>query len=181
MTPLRPLLFIAIIANFLTIILYVYTESQPGGTGMSMYFTLFWMPAVWLTSITLTIVIGIIKRRKLFNGQITKWTLLTMLFATPIPILALSIATATKNYRDSTAIIHKDGKAYITETWTNRNSLKRTIEKHYVADSAQDTNYPNQPYVKDSTWIYFNDNGDTLKVEYYRNDKLISTKFYKEK
>jgi hypothetical protein len=181
MRQLRPLIFIAVTANSLTLILYSYAASQPGGTGIFMYFILFWMPAVWLTSIIATVVIAIIKRKKLFHGQIFKWTLLTMLFATPLPILALMYLISSKDYREGTSVNHKDGKVYITETWANRSNYIRTLEKHFTADSIQERTYGEKSYKKDSSWIYFESNGDTIKIEYYKNDNLISTKQFKTK
>jgi hypothetical protein len=36
--------------------------------------------------------------------------------------------------------------------------------------------YGDKAYKKDSDWVYFDNNGDTLKVEYYKDDSLIGTK-----
>ena len=56
------LIIIAILANLLTLILYNYAANQPGGSGVAMIFTLVWMPALWLTTIVMTIIISVIKK-----------------------------------------------------------------------------------------------------------------------
>ena len=73
----------------MTVMLYIYAASQTGGTETLMLVSLYLMPIVWLTSIITTIVIAIIKKRILLNRQMIKWTTLTILFATPIPLLFL--------------------------------------------------------------------------------------------
>jgi hypothetical protein len=178
MIQLRPLLIIAVIANLLTIALYSYAASQRGGSGMAMLFGLVWMPVLWLLSIVATIIIAIIKRKNLFQKHILIWTVLTILFATPIPAIAFYYSThptpETRSYGMEGNTIN--GKAYKTEfrEWTSTH--RKFAYKYFVADSAQEATYGDKAYKRDSTWIYFDNNGDTLKLEYYKNDSLIATK-----
>jgi hypothetical protein len=46
MKTLRPLIITSVAANLLTIVLYNYAASQPGGTGAALAFAVLWMPAI---------------------------------------------------------------------------------------------------------------------------------------
>lgn len=87
MTPLRPLMIVSLLANLLTIALYHYAASQPGGTGASLAFIVFWMPAVWMTTMIVTIIITFKQRSKLFGIGKTKWTIATLFLCTPVPCI----------------------------------------------------------------------------------------------
>ena len=182
-TQLRPLIIIAILANLLTLALYIYVAGQPGGSGLALLFIVLWMPAVWLISIFVTIVIAIIKRKSLFKKPLVRWTFLTLLFTTPIPAIAFYYLThPTPETRSDGMMTNTiDGKIYKMETWEKTSTHKKFADKLFVADSAQEAMYGDKAYKKDSTWIYFDDNGDTLKLEYYKDDSLISTKQFKAK
>ena len=67
MIQVRPLIIVAILANLLTLILYNYAASQPGGSGLELVFIVLWMPAVWLTTILVTLIIARTKRKLLFK------------------------------------------------------------------------------------------------------------------
>jgi len=182
MTQLRPLIIIAILANLLTIGLYNYAANQPGGSGIAMLFALVWMPALWLTAIVASIIISIIKRKHLFQKPIAHWTLLTLIFTTPIPAIAFYYVThPTPEIRsDGMETNTINGKVYKTEFWERTATHKKFADKRFIADSAQEALYGDKAYKKDSTWIYFDNNGDTLKLEYYKDDSLIATKQLKK-
>src|SRR5690349_2217842 len=112
MTQLRPLIIIAIFANLLTLALYNYAASQPDGSGVGLAFIILWMPAVWLTSIIATTIISIRKRKSLFEKPLLAWTLLTLLFTTPVPAIASYIVThpAPETRREGMATSTIDGK-----------------------------------------------------------------------
>ncbi|HVY73493.1 MAG TPA: hypothetical protein VG890_01605 [Puia sp.] len=178
MKSLRTLILVAIAANLLTLILYNYAASQPGGSGMAMLFTFVWMPAIWLSTIIAAIIILITGRRYLFQKSVLVWTCLTIVFTTPIPAIAFYYVThptpEIRSYGMSTNTIN--GKIYKTEFWERTATHKKFAYKQFVADSAREVLYGYKAYIKDSIWVYFDDNGDTLKLEYYRNDSLIGTK-----
>jgi hypothetical protein len=89
MKRLRILIIIAVIANLLTICLYADAARQAGGTGALLGFVLLWMPSIWIITFVSAILLTIIWRKQLFNKILTLWTILTLLFCTPIPILAI--------------------------------------------------------------------------------------------
>ncbi len=181
MKSLSPLIFIAAIANLLSIFLYNYAASEPGGSGLAMEFAVLWMPAVWLCSIVATIAVSVINRKTIFKDLILKWTLFTIFFTTPIPLCIIYYLTRPNAYREGSSVNYQKGKVYIGETWVNRFTQKKVLEKSFIADSAEESIYGEQAYKKEGAWVYFNDTGDTLKVESYRNDTLFSTKQYTTK
>jgi len=181
MTNLRTLIIIAIVANLLTLILYNYAANQPGGSGIAMLFALVWMPVLWLITIITAIIISIIKRKSLFRKPVVHWTLLTLLFTTPLPAIAFYyVSHPTPETRSDGMMTNTiNGKVYKTEFWERTATHKKFANKRFVADSAQEALYGDKAYKKDSDWVYFDNNGDTLKVEYYKDDSLIATKFIK--
>jgi hypothetical protein len=184
MTQLRPLIIIAIIANFLTIALYNYATSQPGGTGASLAFIVLWMPAVWFMTITLAIIITLRRRRKLFESGKTKWTIITLLFCTPVPLyFAYQLTHPTPDtLRSGSSYRPKDGKIYKSENWYYTSDYRQKyVDMYFVADSLDEKANGEDAFKKDSTWIYFTKTGDTLKVEKYKAGQLISAKQYKER
>jgi hypothetical protein len=181
MTNLRTLIIIAIVANLFTLILYNYAANQPGGSGIAMLFALVWMPVLWLITIITAIIISIIKRKSLFRKPVVHWTLLTLLFTTPLPAIAFYyVSHPTPETRSDGMMTNtNNGKVYKTEFWERTATHKKFANKRFVADSAKEALYGDKAYKKDSDWVYSDNNGDTLKVEYYKDDSLIATKFIK--
>ncbi|MBV4360519.1 hypothetical protein [Pinibacter aurantiacus] len=184
MTQLRPFIFIAIIANILTIILYDYAASQPGGTGASLAFVVLWMPAVWITTIILTIILALKRRRILFTTGKTKSTILTLLFCTPIPLYFGYLFThpTPESLRSSSSYRPADGKIFKSESWYyTSNDQQKYVEMYFIADSLDEKKNGENAFKKDSTWTYFTKKGDTLRVEKYNAGQLISSKKYEQK
>src|SRR5665647_320643 len=97
-------------------------------------------------------------------------SILSLLFTTPIPAIAFYYLThPTPEIRSDGMMTNTiNGKVYKMETWEKTSTHKKFADKLFVADSAQEAMYGDKAYKKDSTWIYFDDNGDTLKLEYYK-------------
>ncbi|RYE50249.1 MAG: hypothetical protein EOP48_20100 [Sphingobacteriales bacterium] len=184
MTQLRTLIIIAIIANFLTIALYNYASSQPGGTGASLAFAVVWMPAVWITTIVLTIVLTLKGRQKLFVSGKTAWISLTLLFCTPIPLFIGYQLThpAPETSCSSSSYRPKDGKIYKSEYWYYTDNFQpKYVDMYFIADSLDEEKNGETAFKRDSTWIYFTKSGDTLKVEKYEDGQLISLDHHADK
>ena len=143
-----------------------------------MIFALVWMPALWLTTIIATIIISVIKRKYLFQRPVVRWTLLTLLFTTPFPAIAFYYVThpTPETRSDGMETNTINGKVYKTEFWIKTATHNKFVDKRFIADSSQEAELGDKAYKKDSDWVYFGDHGDTLKIEYYKNDSLISTK-----
>lgn len=184
MTQLRPLIIVAVIANILTVALYYYAASQPGGTGASLAFIVLWMPAVWITTIVLTIVLALKRRKNLFVNGKSKWTSLTLLFCTPIPLyFGYQLTHPTPDtLRSGSSYSPKDGKIYKSENWYyTSNYRQKYVDMYFIADSLDERANGENAFKKDSTWTYFTKTGDTLKVEKYNAGQLISSKHYVDK
>ena len=89
MNNLQPLIITAVIANLLTLLLYVINANQPVGNWDGLFFLYLEMPLVWLAALISLIVFAIRRRKTIFSGATLKWTLLVMLFCTPLPMMAL--------------------------------------------------------------------------------------------
>ena len=48
------------------------------------------------------------------------------------------------------------------------------VDKYFTADSIDERTLGEGAFKKDSTWIYLDETGDTLKVEKYKDDSLIN-------
>ncbi len=165
----------AAIANSLTVILYFYAVHEPGGSGMTMAFTVIWMPALWLISIIITLIVAITSQKVLFKRAILPRSLPVLLFCTPVPFLAVvSILLYKDSYNAETDYMKRDGYTLKHEEWVY-NSGKLAANKYYRLiyegqDTGDDSRLP-----KDSVWTYFNKSGDTIKLERYNNGRLLST------
>lgn len=183
MIPLRPLIISALLANLLTLALYCYVTGLPAGSGMDLLYIIIAMPAIWLTTIIVAIIIINAKGKSLFQKPVLGWTILTLPFTTPIPAVALYYLTnpTPETRRDGEMIYTSNGRVYKLETWERTSDHKKFAHKYFVADSAQVALYGDKEYKKDSIWVYFDTNGDTLKLDYYKDNSLIMTKQLKEK
>jgi len=181
MTSLRPLIIIAITSNLLTVVLFNVASSQPGGTGASLAFIVLWMPAVWITTIILTLIITLKRRRVLFANDKPIWTIATLLFCTPIPLYfgyKLTHPTPETSISSSSRNL-KNGSVYKIESWNyTSDTRKKYVDMYFIADSLDEIRNGENAFLRDSTWIYFTKTGDTLKVEKYKEDQLISIKEY---
>jgi len=63
MKSILPVVIVALLANLITVILYLYAGGQPGGSGLTLVFTVLWMPALWLISIAISLVYALINRK----------------------------------------------------------------------------------------------------------------------
>lgn len=96
MLKLRILIFIAIIANGFSFILFRYISGIKGALGVPFVAGVLWLSALWLVTIVITIIVLRINRKALFEPSIRKWTILASLFCTPLPVIALFFSDGTK-------------------------------------------------------------------------------------
>jgi len=174
----RTLLYIALTANLLTILFIVNVMGQPGGTGASMMFMLFWFPGIWIVTVILTIVLTIKNWNDWFYQKRLS-TIILLIFCTPIPIM-ITIATTIKNYgtengayRGMSWYRNIGSKRVKMERWQYR-SGQIYVDKYFTADSINERTLGEDAFKKDSTWIYLDETGDTLKVEKYKDDRLLN-------
>ena len=175
LTPLPILAATAVIANLLSVILFLYASREPGGSGLTMAFTVLWMPAIWLISIILGLIVALVYRKILFRRVSLGWTLPLLLLCTPVPFLAVaSVLLHQDTYGAESDYITRDGYVLKHEEWVY-NSGKQAVNKYYRLINEADDMGDDSKLPRDSVWTYFNKAGDTVKVESYDNGKLLST------
>jgi len=103
-----------------------------------------------------------------------KWSISLILFCTPIPLLLLLVLTIANSYGAESDYIQKNGYTLRHEEWVYRSNGKMAINKYYRMKTPDETDESNDK--RDSTWVYFNKDADTVKIEQYNNGKLISTR-----
>jgi hypothetical protein len=175
MIKLFPLIFLALIANLLTVILYLIYSDSTGGDGRIMFFAVIVMPVLWGLSIITALIISIINRKYLFLKKIVVWTILALVFCTPFPLAILNnlIHPTPETQISSTGYNPQNGKIFKTEDWQYSENSKKYVKKYFIADSTAEATYGEAAFKKDSTWTYLNKTGDIIKVEYYKDGKLI--------
>jgi hypothetical protein len=171
------LIIIAIIANSLTVYLYADAADQPGGTGALMEFVFILIPFIWGITFLIAVILAIIWRKKLFNKIVAPWTILTLVFCTPVPAIGTYKVTHPRpeTQRSSTWMKTVNGQVHIKENWYYTSNRKTYLKKYFVADSVQERSLGDAAYKRDSIWIYLASNGDTIKIEQYRRGTLLSS------
>ena len=170
----KSLLIYTILFNVVNGLLFVFATTNPGGeVGMQMYFGFIFFYIIGLIGL---IVIGIRIRKELGQPR----NLILAFFSTPIPtiiivnILLRTIGTENGARSGMTMYIYKDGKRVKMERWEYPNH-QTYVDKYYSADSTKELIHGESAFLKDSTWIYFSKDGDTLKKEKYKDGQLIAT------
>ncbi|MGB8194243.1 MAG: hypothetical protein WCF67_20090 [Chitinophagaceae bacterium] len=149
---------------------------QPGGGGAAMAFGFVLFPAIWLIAFVMAMGFFFLDRKVLLKKKMIMRSMICIFFCTPIPfLLAFNAIDLTRNaYLASTTIAHRNNKIYKSEYWNYTSGTMTYALKHFVADSLEEISIGEKAFIKDSTWIYFDESGDTLKIEHYKAGKLIS-------
>ncbi len=138
------------------------------------------MTCIWSFGIITSIVLVIIYRKYLFKKA---WTaicaIVLIIFTTPIPFLFIYLKFI--NPTDETILVSEDyyyphGEVHKTEHWEYSWGWgdMKYVNKKFICDSAEfAVSGERSKFKKDSTWIYFKKNGDTLKIEKYKNGNLV--------
>jgi hypothetical protein len=167
MTSLQRIIYLALAANLLTLVFWFFGLGLPGENLKGWLVFMFALPFIWVTCLILLIVFAYKGRKELFRRQVLKWTIPCILFCTPLPMgiiyFELLLPDTYLAERDS---LNNERH----EEWVFRSNNKLAVNKYYLPgnDKPSDKN-------RDSTWTYYNKAGDTVKIEKYKNGKLIST------
>ncbi|GAB2973635.1 hypothetical protein GCM10027049_04680 [Mucilaginibacter puniceus] len=154
---------IALIYTVINVLFYMHATTLTGGASMGYVFI---FPMFWIITALGIIVLSIRKRKSWFSKDLLLSTLVSLLFCTPIPLLAVGIFTRPDSYPVSEGYRTVNGNALKDESWDYYNG-QRAAKKYWKNEK------------KDSIWVYFNKNGDTILTETYKEDSLISKKDYK--
>jgi hypothetical protein len=132
----------------------------------------FYIFGFWILSLIVLIVL-IIRDKILVNNV---WDKIGVLLATPILFLVIiAVGFAITDQVDSVWYPYKDGHRYKIVSYSDRSTHLRTrteIYKSKLLMAESDTNFEIK-WSRDSTWIYYSDTGDTVKIEQYVNDKRV--------
>lgn len=182
------LLALAVIPNLTAFLLYKQAASQPGGTGALMVYLLFMLPAIWL----ITLIIGFIvyrKRRSIwFNKSHLFTTIILIFFATPIPFLYfLKGGFSDKPYIPIPIVRNPPFKVETNTDTIGKyqhkferfiySAFHDSLKSYWIADTAELRRLGESAYKKDSIWTYYDTSGKVVKVEYYKNGKLIKASY----
>ena len=152
---------------------------QPGGTGAPMMFMLFWFPGIWIVTFIIATVLTVRNRKDWFATK-KRWTIISFILCTPIPIMII-VGFGLRTYGTEngargamTMYNYRDGQRLKMQRWEYKNRQKY-VDKYYKADSLKELIDGEAAFLKDSVWIYYDEDGRIIKKEQYKNDKLIST------
>ena len=131
-------------------------------------------PIFWIISIIILVILALKNKSNWFNVNYKITTIISLFFCTPILFLGFRYINRPDSYRDSTGYISKNGYTIKYENWIYYDNGSRKIIKYWKAVEKDCNDCDSTHFKKDSTWIYFNKKKDTVKIEVYKNGKLIS-------
>lgn len=154
-----------IVLGYTLINILFYTNMLNINGGGSLIYVLIY-PVFWLITIIIISVLTYNRRKSWLSKQQKTSTIFLFIFCTPIPLLIVYNLIQPSTYLSSSGgFKSENGFSIKYETWDYSNG-KTAVKKFWKNED------------KDSLWIYFDKNGDTLKTENYKNNKLINTKEY---
>ena len=126
------------------------------------------------------IISGVVLAVLVIRKQITikrNWDKVGLFLATPfIFLLTIGIRLSMTDQVVSEWYQYKNGHQYRIVTYAYRSSRATKRKEYYRSQeivSEDNTSFNSVKWQKDSTWIYFSEKGDTIKIEKYLNDKKV--------
>ncbi len=157
---------------FINLLFYLHSSSMNGGSSIIYIFI---YPIFWLLTLFIVTFWSYKQRDIWFKKDIKTSTFILLFFCTPIPLFLFGALQRPEMYRSGTGFNSINGITIKDETW-NYNNGKTAIIKYYKINVENYMgNGDDDRFKKDSTWIYFEKTGDTLKTETYKDDQLITT------
>ena len=173
---LRILIIIAAIANLILIPLFIYGVKV--FYGYNHPFDLL-MEFMWAGAFFAGIFVSILYRKELFkNLLMSSATILLLFLCTPFTFAWLHNTiqeNSSKPLLDQSYYSRSAGKVIKTEHWVYSgpsDAGNKFADKKFISDSVSFARDSDKALKKDSIWVYFKENGDTLKIEKYNNDIL---------
>ena len=155
---------------YLTTLTFYYQgySTTTSSLGYGFYILGFWI----ISGIALTVLV--IRNKIPIKKTVDK---VGLFLATPIIFLMIIGAGLSMTDQEvSEWYPYKDGHRYKIVTYASRSSraTKRVeIYKSQEELREDNTSFTTINWLKDSTWIYYSENGDTIKIEKYSNDKKL--------
>lgn len=126
----------------------------------------YFIVAFWIISIIVLAVL-LLKQIVLFDTVLNKIGILT---ATPILSLLFIGIILLIHERSSEAYFNKGNYRYKEVTIEDKETEGRRIEYYRSKDTLSTNNIFNEEWLKDSTWLYLSQTGDTIKKVTYKNN-----------
>jgi hypothetical protein len=146
-------------------------ETLNGGKAMIYIFI---YPLFWILTLIIVGVLTYKNRKKWLNKEMKISTTILLICCSPLSIMIFSALTQPEIQLSGTGYNPKNGITIKTETW-NYNSGQTAVRKFWKLNSENWSGYSENEYLKDSIWTYYTKEGEILKTEKYRNNKLIET------
>jgi len=170
------LLIIAV--GFLLINLLFYKNAETLNGGRAMIYIIIY-PLFWIITLITVGILAYKRRNEWYTNELKISTIILLLLCTPLSIWGFYSLIRPEIELSSTGYNPKNGITIKSEWW-NYNSGQTAVRKFWKLNTENYGGYDDSEYKKDSIWIYYDKTGDTIKIEKYKNDKLIEIKEIKK-
>jgi hypothetical protein len=165
----RKLFSIAVVYNVINFLFWVHILNMPNATSM-IYMLI--LPCFWILTILFAVILSLKNKLVWFQKEYKVSTIISLIFCTPILFLSVKAISSPESYRASSGCGNKNEFTVKSENW-DYNDGGRQVVKYWKAKALDCCECDSLLLKKDSTWIYFDKKGDTMKVESYKDGKLI--------
>jgi amino acid transporter len=170
----KSLLIVTLVYLVINFLFFKNAESLQGGKSM-IYIVIF--PVFWIITLIVVGILAFKNRKKWFKKDLRISTIILLILCTPLSVLFFSYLVKPKMYLSGTGYNPKNGITIKTEVW-DYSPGQTAVIKYWKLNT--ENYYNDNQFKKDSIWVYFHKNGDTLKIEKYKNDELIESKDIKK-
>lgn len=168
-----PLTYGAIIYNVINVLFWIQISHMQSAN--STIFIIFY-PLFWIITISAIVIITKNKSSIWFQKKYLMSTVVALLFCTPIPFLITISLNFSDTYVFSTGSDSKNGYTFKSETVLYRSTNSLQVVKYWKVHLPKCSMCDTSLFKRDSTWIYFDKKRDTIKIEVYKNGKLLFQK-----
>jgi len=168
----KTVLSIAIFYNIINFLFWLHISTMSNATSM-IYIFIF--PSFWIISIVVVAILAFRNKATWFQKGYKTSTIVGLFFCTPIFFLFVRSVQSPGSYCNSSGYMTQNGYTYKYESWIY-NTGSRQVVKYWKADEENCDTCDSSHFKRDSTWVYLNKKKDTVKVETYKNGKLISVR-----
>lgn len=134
---------------------------------------------VYFGIILAIIILSIRDYKKIYAPRVVAKNLILVVVSTPLPLILFGVVLNYLYSFNSLSMMSKSitplNGCTVKEVVYGDNSGKKAVIKYYKINTVH---WPENElgFYKDSVWVYFDEDGDTSKLEYYKNGILIKTK-----